>query len=221
MPYAYNTCPWCDDPTPLMFDQQRVHHGRTHHTKPTDPRVEFRASETKLTGGAKGVVQQGMIDNVEFVSKKPRRHTPESLVFNEMSGYAMIQKKLRAAGLQAMIPETLLAQNDGTVVFIQSIGAIDLYDWMTAMRKDPSKLRLIRTSVHFIIGRFEQFLQATNCGSDEQVFHCDLHPANIRLTTAGLHQVTEVHMIDFDMARKDSCGFEAGGIVWPIVTDRI
>jgi hypothetical protein len=95
------------------------------------------------------------------------------------------------------------------MLYVQSAGNMDIQEWIEAIKEqntDMWDISKIQTSVQTIITQLKSFVAFINCGADK-IYHCDLHPENIRLTTetSDVMKVIKIHVIDFDMTRADRC----------------
>jgi hypothetical protein len=196
-----------------------------------NPATSFEAATATTsvaTKSAKGDVKYGTINNVPYVSKRAKGKTAEDavLVFNELSGHELIQGKFKSTqsdsvdeavtDLGNMIPQNMYVNpQDSQELWIQAKGNSDIDKWTTAIYQNLKSdvvipVEAIEKSVSLIIKQLREFITKINCPhNDDSVYHCDLHPANVRLQLkdekAGFYTVTNTYVIDFDMVRKHRC----------------
>lgn len=192
---------------------------------------EIVEQDSKSAKSKKGDIKKKKCGEKVYVSKRPKKtlldrakhlarpneDTPSVLAFNELSGYELMKSAIGTENpyVLKMIPEELFLVDTDEVLITPS-GTVDLKTWVPKMYKavlttdgyiDGRKFDLVRKSVDKIIGDLDKFIRAVNCpqGGRTRAFHCDLHPANIRFDVDKNDSVTQVYVIDFDMARSDTC----------------
>jgi hypothetical protein len=171
--------------------------------------------QSEIKASAKGKLRHGTIGGVSYLSKSGSKTS--MLVSNELSGYNMIRKKIDAQSKDApgalspdIIPQNMyLNPNDHEMLYVQSAGNMDIQEWIEAIKgqnTDMWDISKIQASVQTIITQLQSFVAFINCGTNK-VYHCDLHPENIRLTTGmtDVMDVVKIHVIDFDTTRAGRC----------------
>ena len=158
----------------------------------------------------------GTIDNVPHVSKSAKKKglKAEMLVFNELAGHNLARKKLKDSTHLSMIPtQMFVSPKNPSELWIEGKGNSDVYLWVKGIRtalsnKKVVPVAVVEKSVRLILDELRAFITALNCPHNKQsVYHCDLHPANIRLglLEGDFYNVQKTYVIDFDLVRGGAC----------------
>lgn len=226
-----NTCPFCLEDSPTVYTDsktRRKHKTTGTHTDmesaykqwypPGDsnfvPTTGTETKQSEIKASAKGKLRHGKIAGVPYLSKSGNKSS--MLVSNELSGYNMIRKKInkqtdsiKERMRRDIIPEHMyLNPDDHEMLYVQSVGSMDIQEWIKTIKGQNTgtwDISKIQASVQTIIAQLQSFVAFINCGTD-RVYHCDLHPENIRLTTKlDVMEILKIHVIDFDMTRAGRC----------------
>jgi hypothetical protein len=180
------------------------------HTRPIRKTLVYNDPNSCIAASSKGAVRfmKDDVSNRVYIEKGfGDTDTASNFLEAEHTGYHNIRYALKESAQKEMIESFQYPtyKHGHPSISMDKMGEVGIFGWLEKCNGVKEKNETeIRKSIEYIIDQLKMFVVAINA---KHVFHCDLHPENIRVTYdhENIFFVTGVFVIDFELTREKQC----------------